>query len=102
MNSTLAGISQGGVKNGNQPDANRAARLSCALPSPPIQIGGCGFCTGLGANAMLSKDTYLPSKLGDSLVQSSTIADRYSSAIRPRSRKGTRRILNSSSIQPTP
>src|ERR1700751_4921507 len=102
MKSILGGISSTFDRNGHQPDPNRAARFSAASASPAIQTGRCGRCTGLGANAIRSNDTYLPENLGDSLVHSSSIAPRYSSAMRPRSRNGTPRASNSSASQPTP
>ena len=38
----------GGVACGIQPSPTRATRRSAGLPEPPIQIGGCGCCTGRG------------------------------------------------------
>ncbi len=51
---------------------------------------------------MSSKDTYRPSNRGASLVHSSMMAARYSSAIRPRSWNGTPSSSNSRCSQPTP
>ena len=88
---------------GCQASPSRAARLMAGLLCPPIQMGGYGFCTGLGRKVMSEKLTYLPSNLGSSLVQSSMKAWRYSSVTAPRSAKGgASRSSNSSSIQPTP
>ena len=79
-----------GVVGGGIPavaDAHRPLHGASGL-SPPIQIGGCGFCTGLGANMMLSKLHVLcRCKTGASWVQSTLKASRYSSVARPRSAK---------------
>src|SRR5262249_26240726 len=40
---------------GYHPSARRPARRSDAGLSPPVQMGGWGFCTGLGANTTLAK-----------------------------------------------
>src|SRR5215471_13808734 len=42
--------------------AKRAARRSAASLAPPIQIGGCGCCTGLGLTCMLENEKNLPAK----------------------------------------
>src|SRR5512134_1877034 len=88
---------------GYQVSARRPARRSATGLSPPIQIGGCGFCTGLGANATFEKRQYLPVKVGLSLVHSSLKARMYSSLTAPRLSYGGAPIAsNSSRIQPTP
>src|SRR5437867_11037863 len=59
---------RGLVPMGYQALARRPARRRAAGLSPPVQMGGCGFCTGFGANATLAKRQYLLSYTGLSLV----------------------------------
>ncbi len=71
--------------------------------SPPTQMGGCGFCTGLGRKLMPEKLTYSPANAGSSSVHSVLHARRYSSVTRPRrSKGGAPTASNSSFIQPAP
>jgi hypothetical protein len=102
MKSSFSWNSSGGVVKGTQPVAKRAVRFSAGSASAPIQIGMCGFCTGLGSKTMSRKDTNSPSNSGRSLVHSSIIAARYSSAMRPRFSNGTPMASNSPFSQPTP
>ena len=48
----FSGSSMAGGRNpmGIQPSPSVAARRIAALVWPPTQMGGCGFCTGLGRN----------------------------------------------------
>src|ERR1700675_1461348 len=88
---------------GYQASASRPARRSATGLSPPTQMGGCGFCSGLGAKATLAKLQYLPANVGLSLVHSSLKARIYSSVTAPRLSYGGAPIAsNSSRIQPTP
>src|SRR5687768_4340088 len=88
---------------GYQASASRPARRSATGLSPPTQMGGCGFCTGLGAKATLAKRQYVPANVGLSLVHSSLKARMYSSLTAPRlSYGGAPMASNSSRIQPTP
>ena len=78
-------------------------RRNAAGLSPPTQIGGCGFCSGLGLKLMFSNFAYLPSKRGSSSVHSVLNIRRYSSVTLPRSENGGAPMArNSSSIQPAP
>src|SRR5690554_5458366 len=76
-------------------------RCNTGSASPPNQMG-IGFCTGFGAKAALAKDTNSPWNDGEPLLHNSIIARMYSSQIAPRLLNGTLRMVNSSSIQPTP
>ena len=99
LSSGLAGL----VPIGYQASPMRAVRRSAGPLSPPTQIGGCGFCTGLWAKTMLSKETCLPLKRGASLVQSSMKASMYSSVTLPRwAKSGASIASNSSFSQPAP
>ena len=88
---------------GYQPLPSWAARRMAGRLSPPTQMGGWGFCTGLGKKDMLEKLQYSPWKDGLSLVHSSLKARMYSLVTAPRSWKGgSPKASNSSCIQPTP
>ena len=88
---------------GNQTSAWRAARLSAGPLSPPVQIGGCGRCTGFGSKTMPSKAANSPAMAGFSSVQSVLNASRYSPVTRPRaSKSGAPMASNSSRSQPAP
>src|SRR2546425_23919 len=81
----------------------RPARRSAAGLSPPTQMGGCGRCTGLGANRTCAKRQYVPSNVGVSCVHSSRKARIYSLLTAPRSSNGGAAMAtNSSRIHPTP
>ena len=70
---------------------------------PPIQIGGCGFCTGFGSNKIGSKFANLPWKEGDCSIQSARNTEINSSAPWVRSPYGKPpRVAISSYIQPIP
>ena len=68
---------------------------------PPIQMGGCGCCTGRGDACMSANMKYRPSKLTFSCVHSALINRKHSSLNAPRSAKGAPKAANSGSIQPT-
>ena len=85
-----------------QPSPSVTTRRKAPGLSPPTQIGGCGFCTGLGAKPMSRKRKNSPSKDGVRAVHSSLKTRRISSAWRPRAWKGAPRISSSSFHQPTP
>ena len=85
-----------------QPSPSVATRRNAPGLSPPTQIGGCGFCTGLGANPTSRKRKNSPSKAGLSWVHSALNTRSASSAWRPRWWNGAPRISSSSFHQPTP
>src|SRR5207247_4422217 len=74
---------------GCQAAPNWTVRRSAALLCPPTQIGGYGFCSGLGSKTSPLNCVFLPVNDGSLLVQSSRILSRYSSAITPPSAKRT-------------
>jgi DNA-binding NarL/FixJ family response regulator len=53
-----------------QPSPSATTRRNAPGLAPPIQSGGCGFCTGLGANPMSRKLKNSPSNEGLSCVHS--------------------------------
>ena len=79
-------------------------RRSAGPLSPPTQIGGCGFCTGLGSKQdVVEADVLAGEAAASALVQSSMKALMYSSVTLPRSAKSGAWIAsNSSFIQPAP
>ena len=85
-----------------QPSPSVTTRRKAPGLSPPTQIGGCGFCTGLGAKPMSRKRKNSPSNEGLSSDHSALKTFRISSAWRPRRWNGTPRISSSSFHQPTP
>src|SRR5215813_7380005 len=69
----------------------------------PTQIGGWGFCTGLGSKIIPSNLTQLPAACGISSVHSTRKARRYSSVTAPRAAKGdVTTASNSASSHPAP
>jgi hypothetical protein len=82
--------------------ANRAARRIAASLAPPIQIGGCGCCSGLGLTCISANETNLPAN--DTLpgAQHARQRRRYSLVRAPRSWNGTPSAANSASFHPTP
>src|SRR4030095_13699664 len=80
----------------------RSAGEEIAPGSPPTQIGGCGVWAGRGAKGAPEKFRHLPAKERWSALHAALITRRYSSVWAPRSRKGSPRLRNSSSSQPTP
>ena len=88
---------------GYQVSPYRAVRRNAGPLSPPIHIGGYGFCRGLGRKLMFLNWTNSPSNTGSSSVHSILNACRYSSVTRPRwSNGGAPSASNSSRIQPAP
>ena len=83
--------------NGIQPSPYLTARRTDGPVRPPIQMGGCGFWTGLGQNVMLATRKCFPSYRGRSSVHRTFMISRYSSVIVPRSRNGTFSVSNSPS-----
>ena len=94
--------SAGGRLIGCHAAPNSHVRRSAARLWPPTQIGGCGFCTGLGSKVSPLNCVYVPANDGARAVHSSCIARRCSSVIGPRSAKGTPSIALSAATQPAP
>jgi hypothetical protein len=80
--------------------AKRAARRGAASLAPPIQIGGCGCCTGFGFTCMSAKLANLPANETLPGPQHACQRRRYSFVRAPRSWNGTLSAANSASFQP--
>src|SRR6516225_11763333 len=80
--------------------AKRAARRSAASLVPPIQIGGCGCCTGFGLTCISENEKYLPANETLPGAQQACHRRKYSLVRDPRSWNGTPSAENSASFQP--
>ena len=100
--SMSSGSWSSGVACGIQPSPTRATRRSAGLPEPPIQIGGCGCCTGRGRCPTSAYFHRAPSCAAHSSASAPTIASIASSVIAPRSANGTPSASNSPSTWPAP
>src|SRR5262245_24141105 len=87
---------------GIQPSPNSTTRSNVVAPSPPMRIGGCGFCSGLGSAQILSKLTKSPWNFGSFLVQISFIASTRSRSRRQRDLNAVPWFSISSAFQPPP
>jgi hypothetical protein len=97
----LAGAQLGRRAIDRMPRAELDVRRSAARLWPPTQIGGCGFCTGLGSKVSPLNCVYVPERRRRA-VHSSCIARRCTSVIGPRSAKSTPSIALSAATHPAP
>src|SRR3989454_10229326 len=87
---------------GIQPSPNSTTRSNVVSPSPPMRIGGCGLCIGLGSAQILSKLTKSPWNSGSFLVQISYMASTRSRSRRQRDFHAVPWFSISSAFQPPP
>ena len=87
---------------GIQPSPNSTTRSNVVAPSPPMRIGGCGRCAGLGSAQILSKRTYSPWNSGSFFVQISFMASTRSRSSRQRDLNAVPWSSISSAFQPPP